>query len=85
MSEVSGIVRSASGAPLEGVLVMGADLNYAETDREGRFRLKRPEMVLFCWCSGFFPEARLLDSREPRVEIVLRPVSVMRASANGSC
>lgn len=64
---------------------MGADLNYSETDGEGRFRLKRPEMALFFWCTGFLPEARLLRSGEPRVDIVLRRVAALRASANGSC
>jgi hypothetical protein len=81
VSEVSGTVRSADGAPIEGVLVMGTDLNYAETDQEGNFRLVRPDMALFFWCSGFLPEARLVDAREPHVDVVLRPVAVMRASA----
>ena len=79
--QVSGIVRAASGTPIEGVLVMGADLNYAETDIEGRFQLARPEMALFFWCTGFLPEAHVLGFGERHVEIVLRPVSVMRASA----
>ena len=81
MSEVKGRVRSAAGAPLEGVLVMGADLNYAETDREGYFRLARPDMALFFWCAGFLPEARLVNAREPHVEVVLRPVAALRVSA----
>jgi hypothetical protein len=82
---VSGVVRSREGTPVEGVLVMGVDLNYAETDREGRFRLKRPEMALFFWCTGFLPETRLLRAGEPYVEIVLTRVAALRASANGSC
>ena len=80
MSEVSGTVRSADGAPIEGVVVMGADLNYAETDREGRFRLVRPDMALFFWCTGFLPVTRLVNAGEPQVDVVLRPVAVMRAS-----
>jgi hypothetical protein len=79
--EVSGIVRAADGAPIEGVLVMGADLNYSETDSAGRFHLKRPEMALFFWCTGFRPETHLLTGRDATVEMVLQPVAVMRASA----
>jgi len=81
VKEVSGTVLSASGTPIQGVLVMGADLNYAETDRDGNFRLPRPEMALFFWCTGFLPEARVLRAGERRIEITLRPVGVMRASA----
>ena len=81
--EVSGIVRTASGVPIEGVVVMGADLNYAETDVNGYFRLPRPEMALFFWCTGYLPEARVLKSRESVVEVFLRPVAVMRAAAAG--
>ena len=79
--EVSGKVQSADGAPIEGVLVMGADLNYAETDAQGCFNLKRPEMALFFWCTGFMPETHVLAAGETRVEKVLRPVVAMRASA----
>jgi hypothetical protein len=73
---VSGIVLSTGGAPVEGVLVMGADLNYAETDAEGRFKLTRPEMALFFWCTGFLPQARLLLEGERNIEVRLRPVTV---------
>ena len=79
--QVTGVVRSAGGAPIEGVLVMGADLNYAETDRNGHFKLAQPEMVLFFWRTGYLPRTRLLHAGECRVEVVLRPVAVMRASA----
>ena len=79
--EVSGKVHSADGAPIKGVLVMGADLNYAETDAEGCFKLTRPEMALFFWCTGFLPEARVLAAGEKRVEVVLRRIAAMRASA----
>jgi hypothetical protein len=85
MAEVSGTVRSDDGAPIEGVLVMGVDLNYSETDGHGRFRLHRPEMALFFWCTGFLPEARLLNPAEPHVDVVMRRVALLRKSANGSC
>ncbi len=81
MTDVSGVVRSALGEPIEGVLVMGVDLNYAETDQEGRFRLARPEMALFFWCTGYLPEARVLRHGEASVDVVMRPVAVMKASA----
>ncbi len=85
MAEVSGTVRSADGSPIEGVLVMGADLNYSETDENGGFRLKHPEMALFFWCAGFFPGAYVLNPGERHIDIVLRPVMLMRASAGGTC
>ncbi len=78
---VTGTVLSPEGVPVEGVLVMGADLNYSETDSSGRFTLSRPEMVLFFWCTGFRPEARPLVRGESRMEVVLRPIATMRASA----
>lgn len=82
MAEVRGTVRSAAGEPVEGVVVMGADLNYTETDAEGRFCLNRPDMVLFFWCTGFLPEVRTLPPGEGRIEVILQPVLVMRASAS---
>ncbi len=78
---VSGTVRADDGSPVAGVLVMGADLNYAETGEDGSFRLARPEMALFFWCTGFLPEARVLGHREEHVEVTLRRVMVMRARA----
>ncbi len=81
MAEVRGTVRSIDGEPIEGVLVMGADLNYAETDSEGRFRVARPEMALFFWCTGFFPEVRLLPASNCSVDVILQKVVAMRASA----
>jgi hypothetical protein len=78
--EVSGTVRSIDGSPIEGVLVMGADLNYSETDAEGNFCVYRPEMALFFWCVGFLPKVRVLAKGERRVEIVLRAEAAVRAS-----
>lgn len=78
---ISGTVRADDGSPVEGVLVMGVDLNYSETDAEGGFCLARPEMALFFWCTGFLPEARVLKSGETRVDVVLRRVMAMRARA----
>jgi hypothetical protein len=74
VAEVNGTVRSRNGSPIQGVLVMGADLNYAETDAEGNFRLPRPEMALFFWRTGFIPEARLLPPGDQRLDVVLRAV-----------
>ncbi len=81
MSEINGTVRSPDGSPIEGVLVMGADLNYAETDSEGTFHLSRPEMALFFWCSGFQPIAHVLGTGEQHISVTLRRVAAMRASA----
>jgi hypothetical protein len=78
---VTGTVRSPEGSPIEGVLVMGADLNYAETDADGCFILARPELALFFWCSGFLPRARPLTRGENRVEVVLSRAAVKRAVA----
>jgi len=78
---VRGTVRADDGSPVSGVLVMGADLNYAETGEDGSFRLARPEMALFFWCTGFLPEARVLSRGEDRVDVVLRRVMAMSARA----
>jgi hypothetical protein len=50
---------------------MGADLNYAETDAQGNFRLARPEMALFFWCTGFAPAVRLVPSGDAHINVVL--------------
>ncbi|HLX42068.1 MAG TPA: hypothetical protein VKR43_01475 [Bryobacteraceae bacterium] len=78
---MTGTVRSADGQPVEGVLVMGADLNYAETDPMGRFTLPRPEMALFFWCTGFRPVARVLSAGERKVDVVLRRTTSVRTPA----
>ena len=78
---VRGVVRSADGNPVEGVLVMGADLNYCETDGEGRFSLWRPEMALFFWCTGFLPKTRVLRHGEDSVDVVLLPAVAVRVNA----
>lgn len=70
---VTGTVRSPEGSPIAGVLVMGADLNYAETDAQGFFRLTRPELALFFWCTGFQPRAQPLTGAASHVQVVLRP------------
>lgn len=80
MTEVSGTVRSMDGAPIEGVLVMGAGLNYSETDAEGNFCLVHPEMALFFWCTGFLPKVQVLTRGEHRVDIVMRSAVAVRAS-----
>jgi hypothetical protein len=81
VAEIRGTVSSLSGDPVAGVLVMGADLNYAETDAEGRYKVSRPEMALFFWCPGFLPEVRLIPTSGRDVDVILQPVAVMRASA----
>ena len=81
MSEVTGTVRAADGSPIEGVLVMGADLSYSETDSHGNFSLARPEMALFFWCVGFLPRARVLATGELRVDVVLQRAAARRVSA----
>lgn len=60
---------------------MGADLNYAETDPMGRFTLPRPELALFFWCTGFRPVARVLNSGERTVHVVLRRTTSVRTTA----
>jgi hypothetical protein len=81
MADISGTVRSTDGNPIEGVVVMGADLNYDETDSDGQFYLPRPEMALFFWCTGFVPKVRVLSADDRRVEIVLHSSTAARASA----
>ena len=81
---VQGTVRTPEGFPIEGVLVMGADLNYAETGPDGRFTLQRPEMALFFWCSGFLPKVRPLTDGAGSVDVVLQRAMRARARAAGA-
>ena len=69
---VSGIVRTSTGVPIEGVMVIGSDLNYAETDSGGYFELKDPDCVLVFWCAGFRPRSTLVHKGVPGpIEVVL--------------
>jgi hypothetical protein len=81
METVTGVVRSTSGDPIEGALVMGLDLGYSETDASGRFELRQPEMVLVCWCDGFYPAAKpVAGIRGAILEITMRPVVLRKAN-----
>jgi hypothetical protein len=71
--EVSGTVLGIDGLPIPGVLVMGVDLNYVETNAAGQFTVNWPEMVLVFWHTGFRPKVRLLDRETMRVDVVLTP------------
>jgi hypothetical protein len=71
--EVRGTVRTESGDPLEGVLVIGLDLGYGETAADGSFRVRNPEMALTFWCTGYYPQSCLLGGRD-QFEVTLRAV-----------
>lgn len=43
-AELTGRVTTKAGAPLAGVLVFGQCRGFAETDREGRYKLRAPSM-----------------------------------------
>jgi hypothetical protein len=58
---ISGTVKTTTGVPIEGVMVIGSDLNYAETDVNGRFELKDPDCALVFWCTGFKPRPQLVQ------------------------
>ncbi len=60
---------------------MGADLGWAETGEDGEFTVQNPEMVLFVWCTGFYPRAQLLPRGGSPVEIVLRAVRMKTPKA----
>ncbi len=72
--QIRGRVRSESGEPVAGALVMGADLGWAETAADGGFIVQNPELALFVWCTGFYPRAQLLPRGGTHIEIVLRAV-----------
>jgi hypothetical protein len=40
-------------------MVIGSDLNYAETDANGYFELKDPDCALVFWCTGFKPRPQI--------------------------
>lgn len=58
---VSGTVRTTTGTPIQGVMVIGSDLNYAETDANGRFELKDPDCAVVFWCTGFKPRPQIVQ------------------------
>ena len=68
---VSGVVRKfGTGEPIPGVMVIGSNLNWVETDDAGRYTLKMPDMAVFFWCSGFLPVSRVVGAE--RLDIDLR-------------
>ena len=69
---ISGTVRTTTGSPLEGVMVIGTDLNYAETDAQGRFEIKSQDKAVVCWCTGFFPQPAVAMANGSTVEVTLR-------------
>ncbi|BDC51364.1 hypothetical protein F183_A36800 [Bryobacterales bacterium F-183] len=68
---VTGTVRTTTGVPIEGVIVMGSDLNYAETDKEGHFEIKNPEGALIFWCTGFVPRPQAITGSAEALDVVL--------------
>ena len=69
---ICGTVKTTTGSPLSGVMVVGTDLNYAETDAEGRFEIKSQDKAVVCWCTGFFPQPVVACGGT--VEVTLRAV-----------
>lgn len=67
---ISGTVRTTTGVPIEGVIVMGSDLNYAETNKDGYFEIKNPEGALVFWCTGFAPRPQAIIAGQP-LDVVL--------------
>lgn len=57
---VSGTVRTTTGTPIAGVMVIGSDLNYVETDANGYFEFKNADNTLVFWCTGFRPQPQLV-------------------------
>ena len=60
---VSGTVRTTTGAPIAGVMVIGSDLNYVETDANGYFEFKNADSTLVFSCTGFRPQPQLVPRR----------------------
>lgn len=84
MKQVRGIVRAETGEPVEGALVMGLDLGWAETGADGSFTLVNPEMALFFWCVGFYPRTHVLGRELSDVEMTLRAVRMRKPPAEAS-
>ena len=59
---LTGTVRTTTGVPIAGVIVMGSDLNYAETDANGFFEMKNPDHALIFWCSGYQPRPHVVQT-----------------------
>jgi hypothetical protein len=74
MAQIQGTVTTVSGEPLSGVMVVSLDLNYAETDAAGNFCLKRPDMAVLFWHTGFRAHSRVVGPQTSRLNIVLQKV-----------
>lgn len=83
LETITGVVRSTTGDPIEGVLVMSLDLAYSETDSDGHFELSRPEMALVCWCDGFYPTARPVNGSSV-IDITMRPITQGKKDSEAS-
>lgn len=75
-AELKGTVRSRSGGPLAGVLVMSRCRGVAETDAAGSFKLRAPSLsdcgrVVFFWAEGFVPQIKVVGSSAESVHAVL--------------
>ena len=81
ITEIRGVVRSETGEPVAGVIVMGADLAWVETDAEGEYALKQPDMALFFWCTGYHPRTYILRRTDTSVDVVLRTVGIKTSLA----
>lgn len=68
---LSGAVKTTTGSPLAGVMVIGSDLNYVETDANGCFELKNADSTLIFWCAGFRPRPMLTPLASEPFEVVL--------------
>jgi hypothetical protein len=67
---LTGTVRTTTGEPIAGVIVMGSDLNYAETDTNGCFEMKNPDHALIFWCTGYQPRPQVVQASS--LDVVLQ-------------
>lgn len=75
-AELTGTVRSKSGQPLSGVVVMSRCRGVAETDVAGSFNLRPPSSadcgkVVFFWAAGFLPQIKIVDESTKEIHAVL--------------
>lgn len=75
-AELSGTVRSKSGNPLGGVIVLSRCRGATETDAAGAFKLRSPSSsdcgkVIFFWAAGFLPQIKIVEESTKEIHAVL--------------
>ena len=79
-AELTGVVKSASGRPVAGVVVSSPPNMYAgrETSSDGYFRIKVVENIVLFWHPDYRPLTKILKGGEETLEVTLEDAAPTR-------